>query len=231
MHCRQLIWATPERYRKVEASLRLRCLTSTESGAGLRGLGYSPTRIWRWADAHANLPSRARWIAQADVASSWAKIRELRRPSQFDISEGFVLFKSIIGSGLVQAYRETDYKVHGDEPFTLKVEAASPALATAHKRYGVNCSAYITAWNPLGIDQAIAVNTQRNAELAAQLARLSLASVEGIGQHPTSQQPGEASYLIFGLSLEAAKTLGTKWAQNAIVWSGANAVPQLIMLR
>ena len=158
-------------------------------------------------------------------------MRELRRPSQFAISEGFVLFKSIIGSGLVHAYRETEYRVHGDEPFTLKVGQASPALAAAHKRYGVNCSAYVSSWNPLGEDHEISVNTQRNAELAAGLAQLSLASIEGIGQHPTSQRPGEASYLIFGLTLKAAQALGTRWAQNAVVWSGDNAVPQLIMLR
>ncbi|WP_310387910.1 DUF3293 domain-containing protein [Roseateles sp.] len=144
------------------------------------------------------------------------------------------MFESIIGSGLVQAYRETEYRVHGDEAFTLKVGQASPALAAAHKRYGVDCSAYITAWNPLGEDHEIAVNTQRNAELAAELAQLSLASIEGIegiGQHPTSQQPGEASFLIFGMTLEEVQALGESWEQNAIVWTGANAVPQLIMLR
>jgi hypothetical protein len=32
------------------------------------------------------------------------------------------------------------------------------------------------------------------------------------------------------LALEAAKTSGTRMEQNAIVWSGADAVPQLILL-
>jgi hypothetical protein len=172
------------------------------SRAGLSNLGYSPARIWRWADAHANLPARARWIAQADVASAGATIREQRRPSQFIVSEGIVLFESSIDGGLVQAYRETDFRVHGDDPFTLNVDEACPALAAAQKRYGVNCSAYITAWNPLGVDQEIGVNTQRNMDLAAELRTRSLASVEGIGQHPSNQQPGEEIYLIFGLTFE-----------------------------
>jgi len=34
-----------------------------------------------------------------------------------------------------------------------------------------------------------------------------------------------------GLSLEASKSLGARFEQNAIVWSGADAVPQLILLR
>ena len=42
---------------------------------------------------------------------------------------------------------------------------------------------------------------------------------------------GEASYLIFGLTLEAAKMLGMRLEQNAIVWAGVDAVPQLILLR
>ena len=43
--------------------------------------------------------------------------------------------------------------------------------------------------------------------------------------------PGEPSYLVFGLKLEAAKTLGRALRQNAIVWSDVDAVPRLILLR
>ncbi len=31
------------------------------------------------------------------------------------------MFESIIDAGTVQAFRETEYKVHGEEPFTLRV--------------------------------------------------------------------------------------------------------------
>lgn len=33
------------------------------------------------------------------------------------------------------------------------------------------------------------------------------------------------------ISLEAAKELGARYEQNAIVWAGADAMPQLILLR
>ena len=39
---------------------------------------------------------------------------------------------SVIDAGLIQAYRETRYEVHGAEPFTLQVDEPSPALAAAH---------------------------------------------------------------------------------------------------
>ncbi len=138
---------------------------------------------------------------------------------------------SVVDAGLIQAFRETHYQVHGAVPFTLRVDESSTALAAAHKRFRTDCSAYITACNPFSEDVGAASNAQRHADLGLELARRSLAYVEGIGQHPSNQWPGEASYLVFGLKLEAAKTLGRGLKQNAIVWSDADAVPRLILLR
>jgi hypothetical protein len=141
------------------------------------------------------------------------------------------LFESIIDAGIVQAFRETEYRVHGDEPFTLRVGEASAALAAAQKRHRVDCSAYITACNPFSQILDEDANAERHAALGRELSQRSLASIEGVGQHPSNQWPGEASHLIFGLTLEAAKTLGNRLEQNAILWAGADAVPQLILLR
>ena len=43
--------------------------------------------------------------------------------------------------------------------------------------------------------------------------------------------PCEPSYLVFCLTLVAANTLGIRLEQYAIVWTGTDAVPQLILLR
>jgi hypothetical protein len=139
--------------------------------------------------------------------------------------------ESIIDAAMVQAYRETDYRVHGHPPFTLRIAEACAALIDAHKRYRVDCSAYVTALNPFSQALDDAANAARHAALGRELDQRSLPCMEGVGQHPSNQWPGEASYLIFGLSLEAAKTLGTRLEQNAIVWNGADATPQLILLR
>ena len=141
------------------------------------------------------------------------------------------MFESIIDAGTVQAFRETEYRAHGDEPFSLTVGEVCPALAAAHKRHRVECSAYVTACNPFSQIFDDEVNAERHAALGRELGQSRLASIEGIGQHPSNHGPGEASYLIFGLTLEAAKTLGTRLEQNAIVGAGADAVPQLILLR
>ena len=139
--------------------------------------------------------------------------------------------ESEIAPGLQQSYRETEYKTHGDEPFTMEVGNVCPALAALHKRHRVDCSAFVTACNPLGEDIGEAANAERHADLGRELGHRSLANIEGIGEHPFNGHPGEASYLIFGLTLEAAKTLGARLEQNAIIWSGVDAVPQLVLLR
>ena len=139
--------------------------------------------------------------------------------------------ETIIDAAMVQAYRETEYRVHGDPPFTLRIGEACAALRNAHQRCGVDCSAYVTAFNPFSQALDDAANAARHAALGRELDQRSLAYIEGVGQHPSNQWPGEASYLILGLSLEAAKTLGTRLEQNAIVWNGADATPQLILLR
>jgi hypothetical protein len=138
---------------------------------------------------------------------------------------------SVIDTGLIQAFRETRYQVYGEEPFTLRVDERSTALAAAHKRLRVDCSVFITACNPLSEDLGAAANAERHVDLGLKLDRRSLVYIEGMGQHPSNQWPGEASYLVFGLKLEAAKTLGRALRQNAIVWSDADAVPRLILLR
>ena len=37
--------------------------------------------------------------------------------------------------------------------------------------------------------------------------------------------------LVLGLALEAAKSLGNAYEQNAVIWCGPDAVPSLVLLR
>ena len=138
---------------------------------------------------------------------------------------------SAIDQGTIQAYRETDYRILGDAPATLRIGVASPALAALHKAHHADSSAFITACNPFSQACDEAANAERQAALARELKLRSLSFIDGIGQHPSNQWPGEASFLVLGLTLEAARTLGIRLEQNAILWSGPDAVPQLILFR
>ncbi|GJH02760.1 DUF3293 domain-containing protein [Paraburkholderia terrae] len=138
---------------------------------------------------------------------------------------------SSIAGDTIQAYLETEYLVFDEASTTLHIGQADPMLAALHDAYDVPCSAFITACNPFSEDCDCKSNTARLVALAVDLKLLGMTAIEGIGKHPSNNWPGEASFLVPGLSLEAAKALGTKYSQNAIVWSADNAVPRLILLR
>lgn len=138
---------------------------------------------------------------------------------------------SAVDPGLVHAYRETHYRVNGPRPFTLRVDESSADLIDAYAQFGAHCSAFVSACNPFGQAIGDARNAHRHADLAKALTRRGLPHLAGIGQHPTNLWPGEPSYLVFGLDLEAATILGRQLEQNAILWSGADAVPRLLLLR
>ncbi len=141
------------------------------------------------------------------------------------------MFQTTIDAAMLQAYRETEYRVAGETPFVLRIGQHSPELASLHVRYRCSASAYVTAYNPFSRTLSDTENGVRHDELGAELTARGLPHFEGIGQHPTNGWPGESSYLILGLDLEAARALGSRYEQNAVVWMGPDAVPQLIPLR
>jgi hypothetical protein len=142
---------------------------------------------------------------------------------------------SILAPVLLLAYEQTHYCVNAVTPdqsaFVLRVGVVSKSLSGTHKKYGVDCSAYVTACNPWGESVPDAENALRQASLLRALRMRSLRWLDGVGQHPSNQWPGEPSVLILGLSLAAAKVLAQDFEQNAFVWSGSDAKPQLVLLR
>ena len=158
---------------------------------------------------------RARWVARADVVlfSKTTKRYGVDPPP----TEGFLFSESTLPPALIQAYRETDYRVLAETPFVLTVGIASQDLIRLYQAHKVACAAFVTAFNPFSQELTADENHRRQAELAKELTRLGLEFVEGVGQHPGGNWPGEASFLVFGLALEAAKSLGHCMEQHASV--------------
>ena len=125
---------------------------------------------------------------------------------------------SIIKQDTIRAYLGTHYRVEGDMPMTLIVGEANLALASLHKANQVESSAFITACNPFSQVCDDAANAGRQEALALEIRQRSLAFLEGVGEHPSNRWPGEASFLVLGLSLEAANALEGQNEQNAIIW-------------
>ena len=138
---------------------------------------------------------------------------------------------SKIDPGTIRAYLETEYHVHGQPTVIMQVGVGCASLIELNQAQGTNSSAFITACNPFSEALDDSGNAVRQLSLARELKQRGLHYIDGVGQHPSSQWPGEASYLVPGLTLEAAKRLGEQFEQNAIIWSGPDGVPQLILLR
>ncbi|VVD89039.1 hypothetical protein PCE31106_01513 [Pandoraea cepalis] len=142
-----------------------------------------------------------------------------------------MIFSSNINSDTIQAYLETHYCVEGVLPMTLRVGVQNSSLLILHEAAHVESSAFITACNPFSHACEHGANALRQKDLACELTQVGLRFIGGIGQHPSNKWPGEPSFLVLGVSLEAAKDLGERYEQNAIVWAGDDAVPQLVLLR
>ena len=140
-------------------------------------------------------------------------------------------FSTAIDPDTLQAYRETDYQVFAQAPFILRVGLPSGPLGALHQQQGVNCSAFISACNRFSQPLDARSNAARTLGLKTALAGCGLCFLDGMGQHPANHWPGEASVLVMGLRQEAARALAAQYAQNALLWMGAETPVQLILTR
>ena len=137
-----------------------------------------------------------------------------------------------IQSDKVQAYLATDYRIDTRPvPIILRIGVRSDALAVLLKAHGANGGAFLTAFNPLGTPQSESANAKAHARLQDELRARGALALAGEGADPTGKWPPEPSIFAVGLPLEDARRLGDAFRQDAIVWVGSDAVPQLVLLR
>jgi hypothetical protein len=137
-----------------------------------------------------------------------------------------------VADELIEAYRNTDYRCGvGAHGFTLRIGVRSEPLARLCASTGCASAVFITAYNPFSQTQSDAVNQAAHARLGADLHALGRPVFDGAGADPSGNWPVEPSYLVLGVDLDAAKTLGMQYQQNAIVWMAADAVAVLVLLR
>lgn len=129
-----------------------------------------------------------------------------------------------IPADTIASYLAADYIVDADPPYVMHIGERCDAPDVAN-------SAFITACNPLGEPSDDATNARRQQEFAYRLAQRGLSWTTGAGCDPKQEWPPEPSFLVHDLSLDDAKALGRQLRQNAIVWCGADHLPQLILLR
>jgi hypothetical protein len=142
------------------------------------------------------------------------------------------LADTAIASDKVAAYQNTRYQVGaGPEAVTLAIDIKCDGLLRLYRRTGQSCGLFITACNPFGQAQSAEANAAAHSKLGDCLRALVPHVIEGIGADPNGAWPGEMSFFALGIDEDAACRLGSRFRQDAVVWTGPDAVPRLLLLR
>lgn len=138
-----------------------------------------------------------------------------------------------IPQDLIQEYLATDFCVDTETPFVLKIGKRNENLLPLYQHHNCECAAFLTAFNPYSNVTRPVDNDAQQMALQKQLIDLDLKTINGAGQNPKAEWPAEPSFLVLGatLSIEIAKQLAETYKQNAFVWCGSDAVPELVLMR
>jgi len=140
-------------------------------------------------------------------------------------------FKTGLPESLVKAYRSTNYEVHTDPAFIIKIGEFSSGLRNLFRKLNLSTGYFITACNPQGIELSNAKNRSLHNALRNDLQSSGHHIVNGFGSDPSGTWDGEPSFLVLGISLGQAKSLAVKFKQNAIVGCDETCIPDLLLLR
>ncbi len=137
-----------------------------------------------------------------------------------------------ISKTIINAYFNAHYRVTGaGKEFVLRPKRKSQDLAEMMQSLGVESAAFLTAYNPFSVVIKEPQNVRANKALAVDLKKTGLKFFNGSGEDPSGNWKVEASFLVLGMTEEAAKAMGVKYYQNAVIWAGQDAVPRVILLR
>ena len=130
-------------------------------------------------------------------------------------------------SDLFRDYLNTKYCVT-DPPLIIRIRHLHQDLDKLLDLHKCTDWAYITASNPSSIVLPDNENMARHQSLAEDLKEYIYLEGYGVGEDPKWKP--EISFLVLGINLDAAKALGNKYGQNAIVTGKIGEVAELICL-
>ena len=136
-------------------------------------------------------------------------------------------------SDYLAAYLATDYWALSAPggPFVIRVGQFSERLASHFRSQEVASALFITAYNPFSIPTPAGENELGQARLRSRLGNLTPVVWIGEGRGRIGDWPPEPSFLALGIDYDTACAFGREFGQNAIIFTGADVVPSLVMLR
>ena len=132
---------------------------------------------------------------------------------------------------LTEAYEATDFQVLEPTEFTLNIGRFSDELKLLYSITNTSCAGFLTAWNPYSVETSDHENEDANLALMKKIVSIGLVPKKGLGKDPFGEWRVEESVFVLGLDFDTTNALGREFQQNAAVWAGPDAVPQLLLLR
>lgn len=133
----------------------------------------------------------------------------------------------MLSPDLLHAYRTTTYHVT-NPAMTIRIGHLHPDLDNLLELHHCTAYAFITAYNPASYVLSDIENTTRHQMLVEDLASYTCFEGHGVGEDP--EWKPERSLLILGIDQDAAKAIGIKYGQNAIVVGNAGEAATLVLL-
>jgi hypothetical protein len=115
---------------------------------------------------------------------------------------------------LEAAYHATTYRVFAP-PIEIRTGAVHDALDQLLEQHNTVEWAFISAWNPMSVEQSATENDIAHQQLLAAVA--AFPHFEGAGVGDDGRWPPERSLLILGIGLAEAVELGRRFRQHAVV--------------
>ena len=132
----------------------------------------------------------------------------------------------------IAAYRVTHYRFSASgRTVIMRIDTPCPDLAVLLEISERTCGAYITAFNPYGVEASAEANSKAQSELEALLQSEGYSVIQGEGADPSGEWPPEPSFLVLGVSEARACEIGRQFGQDAILTFSLRAVPTLQLLR
>jgi Protein of unknown function (DUF3293) len=130
------------------------------------------------------------------------------------------------------AYLATHYLVFVPEgTLIVRIGQRSAMLDRLMAGRGARTAACVTAFNPGSRRRGRGANLAAHRALLAHVRRRGWRHLLAEGRDPAGAWPGEASLLVFGLGPAAARQLGRRFRQNAILLIRRGRPPELAALR
>lgn len=130
---------------------------------------------------------------------------------------------------LIEAYRETEYRITENDLIILRVDEPNSSLDHLLTSRKLTTAAYLTAWNPYSQPTSLPENEAAQKELLAEIKALGLNILHGEGVGLDNSWPPEPSFLVLAIDRDQAERLSRKFRQNAFIWLSLGKGPELAL--